>query len=713
MNPSPGESLATAEGCQALLDASRDAMLIVDEAGTIVAKNRATGRLFGWPAGELLGTPMTRCVPTRFQRVLELWPNEAADGSDAGADRWPTPVTLLARRRDGTEFPAEISRAVLGPPTEGLALITVRDLTAWRRAQESLLREKDHALTTLDSIGDAVMTTDIAGRITYVNPVAERLTGWRSSQALGEPIDIVLNLISDVNRQPMESPVVRCLREARSIDMPEGVLLLRRDGTEVAIGDSAAPILDRNGITTGVVLVYHDVSERRRTSKRLSHDATHDGLTGLTNRAEFERQLSRVLRHAADHPKDQVAHVLCCMDLDRFKAVNDSCGHEAGDALLRTISGLFGSRMRKRDTLARLGGDEFGALLEDCAIGEAEEIAEALRMAVQELRFKWGDTDFTLGVSIGLVPITTADTQLTAVLRSADAACYAAKEQGGNRVHVGQLAPMAGMVGRLRGRGAERLARALAEDRFVLMAQAIVPLQPEQPARLRCEIMLRLPGERGGLEGPDTFAAEAERAQLHPAIDQWLIRRTITLVSRWRREHPESGVPSCSLPLSAASLADEALVPFLRNCLLDHGMPAQLLCFEVSEAAAYGSISQTVRAIAQLRGLGCAVAIKDFGSSLSAFTHLKALSVDYLKISGHYVRGVSNDLVYRTIVQAVSQLGAAMGIPTIAEEVESLDMLGKLRGMGIRHAQGDAVAPAQLLVDLHGEIALPQVQLRA
>ncbi|MBL0177727.1 MAG: diguanylate cyclase [Gemmatimonadetes bacterium] len=390
-------------------------------------------------------------MPARFQRVLELWPDESAADADATTDRWPTPVTLLARRHDGTESPVEISRAVIGAQVEGLTLISVRDLTAWRRAQESLLREKEHALTTLDSIGDAVMTTDLTGRITYINPVAERLTGWRSTQALGEPIDIVLNLISDANRQPMESPVVRCLREGRSIDMPEGILLLRRDGTEVAIGDSAAPILDRNGLTTGVVLVYHDVSERRRTSKRLSHDATHDGLTGLTNRAEFERQVSRVLRHAADHPKDEVAHVLGCMDLDHFKTVNDTSGHEAGDALLKTISGLFGGRMRKRDTLARLGGDEFGVLLEDCAIGEAEEVAESLRMAVQALRFQWGERDFTLGVSIGLVPITTNDTQLTAALRSADAACYAAKEQGGNRVHVGQLAPMAGMVGRLQG----------------------------------------------------------------------------------------------------------------------------------------------------------------------------------------------------------------------------------------------------------------------
>lgn len=704
---------ALRDGWQELLDASRDAMLIIDGEAIVLGENREARRLFGWAANELIGTPMARCVPTRFQRVLDLWPQEPSDSIVPPHDRGLAPVTLLARRRDGTEFPAEISRAVIGTAPERCVHVTIRDLTAWRRAQESLLREKEHALTTLDSIGDAVMTTDLAGRITYMNPVAERLTGWRNTQAIGEPMDIVLNLISDVNRQPMESPVVRCLREGRSIDMPAGVLLLRRDGTEVAIGDSAAPILDRNGITTGVVLVYHDVSERRRISKRLAHDATHDGLTGLTNRAEFERQVSRVLRHAADHPKDPVAHVIGCLDLDRFKAVNDSCGHEAGDALLKTIAGLFGARMRKRDTLARLGGDEFGVLLEDCGIGEAEEVAESLRMAVQALRFQWGEKDFTLGVSIGLVPITTNETQLTAALRSADAACYASKEQGGNRVHVGQLAPMAGMMGRLPGRGAERIARALAEDRFVLLAQAIVPLQVEQPARTRCEILLRLPGERGGLETPESFAAEAERARLQPAIDQWVIRHTVTMLSQWRRFNPDRELPICSMPLSMASLADDSLLPMLRGCLMDHGMPAQAICFEVSEGAAYGALSETVRLIAKLRALGCAVAIKDFGSSLSAFTHLKALSVDYLKISGHYVRGVPDDLVYRTIVQSVAQLGTAMGIATIAEEVDNLEMLGKLRAMGVRYVQGDAVAPAQPLMDLDGEVAVPQVQLRS
>lgn len=711
--PSPEPHLLLRDGWQELLDAGRDAMLIVDREANVLAENREARRLFGWGASEWIGTPMARCVPTRFHRVLDLWPQDVPAAAIASQDRSPAPVALLARRRDGTEFPAEIARTDLGPDFEGMELVTIRDLTSWRRAQDSLLREKEHARTTLDSIGDAVMTTDLAGRITYMNPVAERLTGWRNTQAIGEPVDIVLNLISDVNRQPMESPVVRCLREARSIDMPEGVLLLRRDGTEVAIGDSAAPILDRNGITTGVVLVYHDVSERRRTSRRLSHEATHDSLTGLTNRAEFERQLSRVLREGADNPKEPVEHVLCCLDLDRFKAVNDTSGHEAGDALLKSIAALFGARMRKRDTLARLGGDEFGVLLEDCAVGEAEEIAEALRMAVQELRFQWGEKNFTLGVSIGLVPITTIGVHLTAALRSADAACYAAKEQGGNQVHVGQIAPMAGMVGRMQGRGAERLSDALANDRFVLMGQAIVPLQVEVPPRARCEILLRLPGERGGLETPDAFAAEAERAGLQPAIDQWVIRRTLRYLSHWQRSHPGTALPLCSIPLSLASLADEGLLPMLRAALQEQDVPAAALCFEVGERAAYGAFSETVRLIADLRALGCSVAIKDFGSSLSAFSHLKALSVDYLKISGHYVRGIPQDLVYRTIVQAVSELGAAMGIATIAEDVDSVEVVGKLRGMGARYVQGDAVSPMQPLEDLDGEVSLPQIQLRA
>src|SRR5215210_5540561 len=340
-------------GSRSLLDASPDATLIIDSLSKIVVANREAERLLGWNESELLGQPLNRLFPHRFHRMLDLAP--VFSGGPQGTMKG-TCVSLFARRRDGSELPVEINRIALEPGTDPLILVTVRDLTEWRRAQESLFREKEQAVVTLESIGDAVITTDTAGRMLYLNPVAERLTGWRTTEALGLSADTILTFISETTREPVESTVARCLQEGRAVDLADGVLLLRRDGTEVAIGDSAAPIRDSNGATTGVVLVFHDVTEKRRVSNRLSHEAAHDALTGLVNRKEFERQLVRALADAASG--DGAEHALCYLDLDRFKAVNDTCGHEAGDEVLRLIAALLRGHMRKRDTLARLGGDE-------------------------------------------------------------------------------------------------------------------------------------------------------------------------------------------------------------------------------------------------------------------------------------------------------------------------------------------------------------------
>src|SRR4029077_5982200 len=392
-------------GFRCLLDAVPEAMVVVDRLGGVVALNRDAERLLGWTEAELLGTPAKQLVPARFQRVHDA--HRVRDEESPGAQPRAAPVSLFVRRREGGEFPVEISWSPLGPSEDAPSLVTIRDLTERRRAQESLFREKEQAVVTLESIGDAVITTDAAGVVRYLNPVAERLTGWRNLEALGQPVDTILTLVSETTREPVEAMVTRCLNEGRAVDLADGAVLLRRDGTEVAVGDSAAPIHDRNGATTGVVLVFHDVTERRRVSRKLSHEATHDALTGLVSRNEFERRLTRVLADAAD-AADPGEHVLCYLDLDRFKLVNDSCGHEAGDALLKRISQLLNSHMRKRDTLARLGGDEFGLLLENCTLAEAEKIAEALRREIEELRFAWENQNFSVGVSIGLVPITAA-----------------------------------------------------------------------------------------------------------------------------------------------------------------------------------------------------------------------------------------------------------------------------------------------------------------
>src|SRR6266581_959506 len=401
-----------------MLDAAPDAMVIVDQRGSMVAVNREAERLFGWTDAELRGESSSRLIPQRFQQVYEAL--GVSDGKSPEIPPKRAPVRIFARRRDGSEFPVEIHRSPLGPSEDVLFLLTIRDLTEWRDVQESLFRQKEQAIVTLASIADAVITTDVAGRITFLNPTAERLLGWRTTEALGQPVDTVLTLISDATRQPMESISARCLREGRAVDLADGVLLLRRDGTEVPIGGSAAPLRDRHGATTEVVLVLHDVTERRRAARKLSHEATHDALTGFVGRKEFEDRLARVLAEAA---AGVVEHALCYLDLDRFKLVNDTCGHEAGDDLLRRISQLLSSRLCSRDTLARLGGDEFGVLLEYCSLTKAAEIAGKLERAIEEFRCVWGERSFSLGVSIGVVAITAASGRTADVLRAADEAC--------------------------------------------------------------------------------------------------------------------------------------------------------------------------------------------------------------------------------------------------------------------------------------------------
>lgn len=692
------------KGFRTLLDAAPDAMVVVDQRGSVLAVNPEAARLFGWTEAELLGETLNRLVPARFQAVADS--QYVTDRVAPGGAAPSAPVSLFARRRDGSEFPAEFNRSQLGPGNDVAVLVTIRDLTTWRRAQETLFREKEQAFVTLASIADAVVTTDVAGTITYLNPTAERLTGWRATEALGQPLGTVLALISEAARQPIESIPARCLHEGRAVDLADGVLLLRRDGTEVAIGDSAAPLRDRNGATIGVVLVFHDVTERRRTARKLSHDATHDALTGLVSRKEFERRLERALAEVAGGPAE---HALCYLDLDRFKLVNDTCGHEAGDNLLRAIGRLLAGRLRGRDTIGRLGGDEFAILLDHCVSTKAEGIAGTLLQAIADFRFVWEERSFSLGASIGIVPITAASGRSADVLRAADEACYAAKHAGGNRVHLARLDAIPGVEQQLERRRITRLSRAVDEGHFHLYAQPIIPLAPQGPARPRCEILLRLPDEHGGVETADSFLPQAERYRLIPAIDRWVVRHTAALLGQWHQDHPECELPLCSINLSVSSLDDPDLVAAVRGYLTQHRLPPEALCFEIAEAAALGNFSQLVRLISEIRAVGCGVGLDDFGSGMTSFATLKALPVDYVKIGGHYVRGVAEDPVYGTLVSAVNQVGRILGIATIAAEVESDTVLQELRAMGVGYAQGHAVAPPAPLVNGAGDLALPCV----
>ena len=569
-------------------------------------------------------------------------------------------------------------------------------------------RETEAARAIVQSIGDAVVTTGVDCMVTYINPVAERLTGWTLDDARGQSLEALLPLFSEATRQPIPNTAVRCLAEDRSIDLEDGVVLVRRDGTEVPVGDSAAPIRNVAGEVIGVVLVIQDESEKRRVGHQLTFEATHDALTGLVNQREFERRLA----HLFVTPGTVVAeHFVICLDLDRFKVINDTCGHHAGDTLLRKLAALFASSLRRGDTLARIGGDEFAILLENCPLIEAERIAENLRAAVSQYRFLWGESAFAVSVSVGLLATNGQGESVMHVLSAADAACYAAKEAGGNRVQVAvrEVRPRATVAPRLRARRVTQLARAADEGQFRLYAQPMVALQEEPSAPVRLEILLRMPDKDGRMEPAARFLPQAERFNLMPAIDRWVMRETIALLGLWHREFPRDVVPVCSVNLDASALADDHLMPVLEQQLVRYDVPSAALCFEVTETAVLADLRQAERFFSGLKALGCGTALDDFGSGVTAFTHLRKLPVDYLKIGGHLIQRIVEDPIRSNIIRAVDQIGRSLGMFTVAKHVGSGSAVEKLRELGIRYAQGHALTPPAPFTDNKGRVMMREL----
>ncbi|MCG8368998.1 MAG: EAL domain-containing protein [Proteobacteria bacterium] len=560
------------------------------------------------------------------------------------------------------------------------------DITERKLYEDALFREKESAQITLQSIGDGVITTDSKCAVEYVNPVAEELTGWKVDDASGRPIDEMFRGFHEETCEPLENPLAVAMRRDRAIKSVRPTLLIRRDGNELYIESTASPIRDGKGAVTGGVLVFHDVSESRDLNRRLSYHASHDILTGLVNRAEFENRVERALKSARAR---ETSYALLYLDLDQFKIVNDSCGHSAGDALLGQLGTLLKSKIRWRDTLARLGGDEFGVLLESCTLDEAMNTAETLRMAIGDYKFVWEERTFRLGVSIGVVPITADNEDVAALLTAADSACAAAKEAGRNRIHSFQENDIDLMRRRRELQWAARINNALEENRFELFRQTIQPLQADEEGA-HYEILLRMRDENGGIISPGLFIEAAERYGITPKIDRWVIRSAF----RWLVSEADERerLSLCSINLSGQSLGDEKFLPFVVDQFQMSGIDATRICFEITETAAIASYSQANRFINALKELGCKFALDDFGTGLSSFGYLKHFPVDFLKIDGSFVKEILHDPIDREMVRSINEIGHLTGKQTIAEFAENDEIITMLRGMGIDYAQGYGVS---------------------
>ncbi len=560
------------------------------------------------------------------------------------------------------------------------------EIAEHQRLEDIIFAEKELAQVTLQSIGDAVITTDAKGHIRYINPVAEHLTGWKAQEAEGLPLLTVFQIINEVTRKPCENPINQALLEERIVGLANHTILIARDGTEYAIEDSAAPIRDRLGNIIGAVLVFHDVTEARHLNRQLSWEASHDALTGLINRRGFEDKLVSAIASVQKHEQQ---HALCYLDLDQFKVVNDTAGHIAGDELLRQITALLQKGIRASDTLARLGGDEFGLLLSQCPLSQAAQIAETIKDLVHHFRFVWEGKTFMIGVSIGVVAINQPSQSLMEVMGAADAACYAAKAKGRNCVHVYRLDDSELIKQRGERQIVSQISRALETNRFCLYRQKIISLTAKA-LREHYEILIRMVDENGELVSPNAFIPAAESYGLINDIDCWVIE---TFFSNYHKlPEPQAGKGLYTINLSGASVGNNQFLKFLIEQFPRYQVPPQSICFEITETAAIANFEQARYFIGELKKIGCSFALDDFGSGLSSFAYLVNLPVNYLKIDGAFVKSVSHNLISQAIVEGFNRIAHAMHLETVAEFVEDEAILEKLREIGVDYAQGYVIS---------------------
>lgn len=669
-----------------VVDNIGDGLITFDTRGVVRAFNAAAAQMFDYTADQIIGQHVSMLITERYRdkQVIEIEAYLIGDETQlVGKGK----VVVPALRRDGSHFYIELIVNAIDTVEGQLFVAVMRDVTERRRAEVELSAEKERLLVTLKSIGDAVITTDTHGRVTYLNPVAERMTGWTNDEAAGLPLPKVLVVTDEQSNEPAPNPLDIVLLEAREAGLIEDAILERRGGGRFAIEDSAAPIKNSRDEVIGAVLVFHDVSDARRIAAEMTRQATHDPMTGLINRRGFERRLDAALKHG----KEAGGSIsVLFMDLDQFKLVNDTCGHAAGDELLRRLGGVFRKRLRHADTLARLGGDEFGVILDSCPLDVAKRIAESLRQAVTQFRFLWDEHTFHVGVSIGVVSIEGGAIPRDEVLRQADAACYLAKDRGRNRIHVYKSEDRRRTLRHGEMGWIARIHQALEEDRFVLCRQASVPLVPEKTAHF--ETLLRMRDPDGKLVLPMTFIPSAERYGLMPEIDRWVIRAALAKLAA----HKDHSV--CFINLSGSSVGDESLADYVKARVEESGVTATDVCFEITETAAIANLAHAEAMIDDIRKLGCQFALDDFGSGMSSFTYLKHLPVDYLKIDGTFVRHMDRDPIDRAMVEAINNIGQVMGIQTIAEYVENQATVELLAGMGVNYAQGYWIERPQLWV---------------
>src|SRR5882724_1709444 len=689
-NTDRDSSRATPKLFAELGDRIHEAVLVHRD--VILYANRQFATFVGVDRVELVGRKLGDLVPPEYAELV----NENIRRRFAGehsAERYEIEMVGM----QGQVSRLEITTAVVDYEGAPALLVTGVEIIPTQTVQQLRLTADStepgmHTLA-LDSLAEAIIATDAAGLITYINPAAERLTGSGASAAIGKTLEDIVGFVDETDRRLLSDPVRQALTSGAPVNLSRRALLLSRaNGSERSIELSASPIRNDVKELIGAVVLLHDVTELRGPARQMSYQATHDALTGLVNRREFEGRLEEAIESGN---RGDGQHVLCYLDLDRFKVVNDTSGHLAGDSMLREVAKVLRDAVRDSDTVARLGGDAFGMLLIGCPLEKARQIADDVCRAVGDYRFVWKDKIFNIGTSVGLVEISRESGTLEELLAAADTACYVAKKQGSGRVVVYSardeaLARHTGEIQWL-----QRLQGALKENRFHLYQQVTVAAHGDDggPAP---DVLLRLQDDAGHELPPSEFMRAAERYRLMGLVDRWVVQTTFAALGRGAIPVPAHR--SVAINISGQTLGDAQFLEFVVECFDTSGVAPAQVCFEINESAVIANLDLARRFVGVLHGMGCQFALDDFGSGVGSFSNLKNLPLDYLKIDGSFMRNLERDTVNQAMVAAMIKLARTLNFKVIAEQVEDAASVDVARRMGVDYLQGYAIRRPQPLL---------------
>ncbi|TFG84037.1 MAG: GGDEF domain-containing response regulator [Spirochaetales bacterium] len=568
-------------------------------------------------------------------------------------------------------------------PFKERELYTTIDIALYKHSMEGKLTRQERLFSAiLHSINDGIIATDMDLKIQFMNPVAEEISGFREGAARGKNISQFLTLTDVKTQKDLLAAAAQVTDQALFFNE---VPVRNALGQSLMVDGSITRIHESDNATEGFVITMRDITELKRLSDTLNYQASHDNLTGLSNREEFSYKLGEIIKNVK---LTNGSHALIVMDVDRFKAVNDTCGAMAGDELLRLVASHIQTNIQRQDISARIGGDEFAVILMNCDSTDSSNVATRLQTAIQQQRFIWQNLAFPVSLSIGIVPIDREVGDIHAVLAAADDACHLSKEEGGSKTTV--FHPQDSKFRQRRGdmEWIGKINRAIEENRFILYQQPIVPLDSSGKVKPKLEVLLRLVNEDGTIARPNDFIPAAERYNLMPQIDRWVVENSMRAY-RILQEQKSNLVDSIfSINLSGPSLLDNDLVDMILLFLRKYALSAEDFCFEITETAAIQNLSYATRFINRLKGEGFTFALDDFGVGFSSFGYLRTLPVDYVKIDGSFVQNVDESLVSYTMVDSINSISHVMGLKTIAEFVKNEAIMNKIVDLGVDYGQG-------------------------